>query len=155
MSNIVQLVKQFWNWSGNPEKWSDHAISSFNFDPLAFPNFHEMQTCCINLINKELTLEELDAFLTCMALDEEDEEILDSCKHLGNESFTVSLVARGIQHKMREARWQMAELLRKNIPGQQVYLDMLVHDKDPYVQKRAQNVLSQLAGCQGDGSAGT
>lgn len=148
MSLIIQLVSQFWDWTEISENQANRSLSSFNFDPLAFPKFHEMQACCTALINTQLTPEELDAFLTCMALDEEDEEILDGCKALGNDPFISSLVACGVHHRMREARWQIAELLRKNIPGQQDYLELLLHDEDQYVQKRARNVMADILGKQ-------
>ena len=85
MSLIIQLVSQFWDWTAISENQANRSLSSFNFDPLAFPKFHEMQACCTALINTQLTPEELDAFLTCMALDEEDEEILYRLKCIAEE----------------------------------------------------------------------
>jgi hypothetical protein len=95
------------------------------------------------MVNASLTDEEINTFLFCMALDSEDECILDACKESANPEFLSELVRVGVTFPYSEARWQMAELLRGNIPHKTQYLLMLLADSDRYVRKRANNVFQE------------
>lgn len=140
MSEIISIVDLYWTWTGFGGSWKDNEISSIDLDPLCFPEFEKLRNVCISLINSPLSTEEKNAFLLCMALDSEDECILDACKERANTAFLCELLCTGISFSLSEARWQMAELLRKDLPGREQYLQMLLHDSDSYVRKRARNV---------------
>ena len=144
MKGIVEMTDSFWKWAGYNFSWKEHDISDLALDPLCFPEFEELQKLCISLINNHLSDEELYAFLMCMALDFEDECILDACKERANTGFLCDLLSKGVSFPQIEARWQMAELLRKDMPNRQAYLNMLLHDSNSYVRKRANNVASEI-----------
>ena len=140
MSDLVQMLDCFWNLTAPTTLGCEQDISTLPFDPLSYPQFHNLRNECINLINSSISQEEINAFLTCMALDSEEELILDACKLCANKAFLYELISVGVHHPQWEARWQVAELLRKNIPGRESFLAELLNDSHPYVRKRAGNV---------------
>lgn len=147
MSELIQILDEFWEWTGNSLYWRTKEASRFPFDPLCFPKFDELRNKCIALINTSMSSEEVDAFLVCLALDSEDELILDSCKEFASSLFTSNLLSVGINHMQVGARWQIAELLRKkDIPNKKGYLNRLLKDPHPYVRQRAFNVLCEENG---------
>ena len=141
MGSINDLANAFWKWAGYSLSWKKIDISKTLMEPLGFPGFEEMKNTCISFINKSLLEEDVDAFLLCMALDEEDECILDACKERANATFLCTIISRGITFPQSNARWQVAELLRReDVPNRQQYLSVLCADPHPYVRKRAHNV---------------
>ena len=79
MKNLILFVEAFGEWLGNASFWNSQDVSLLPIDPLSYPQFEEMRKCCIVSINKDLSSDEMDAFLVCMALDSEEECILDAC----------------------------------------------------------------------------
>lgn len=141
---IVDLVDSFWEWTECSEDHRGCDITQLSIEAVEFPLLHEMQNCCAKLINHPLTDEELDAFLMCMAVDNECECILAVCKTQANDDFVYQIVSTGIQHSQSQTRWQMAELLRRNILNGDVFLKSLMCDMNEYVRKRALNVWSEM-----------
>lgn len=141
--NLLQLVNQFWEWTGYPVNWRDKDIATLPIDPFSFPQLDDMRNICISFINQSLSIAEINAFLMCMAVDSECECILDACKEKANVDFLIQLIPIGIVHPQSDARWQMAELLKMDIPKNKVYLETLLNDPHPYVRKRAYNVMAQ------------
>jgi hypothetical protein len=137
------FVDAFWDWAEIPQSKRILDINRFSVDPVEFPMLEQMQRACIACINNDLPVQELDAFLMCLAIDNESERILDACKSQANELFLHQLISNGVNHPQSGARWQIAELLRRDIPDRERYLKMLLQDKDAYVRKRAGNVLEQ------------
>lgn len=140
MSELVRMLDCFWVWCENSSLEYKNDISMLPFDPLTYPQIDDLRNKCINLINSSLSQEEIDAFLTCMALDSEEELILDACKSRANKRFLFELISAGVHHLQSEARWQVAELLSNGIPGRESFLAELLNDPHPYVRKRAVNV---------------
>ena len=140
MCSINKYVDMFWKWTGNSMSWKDLDIASTTLDPLCYPGYEEMKNICIASINKQLSDQEFDAFLLCMALDEEDECILDACKSFADIDFLCTLISKGVSFPQSGVRWQIAELLRMDIPNKNQYLTVLRSDTHPYVRKRAYNV---------------
>lgn len=87
--------------------------------------------------------QEVDDFLTCLALDSEDEQLLSWCIREASDDFLDNITQRGCNHIQPEARWQIAELLgRRSIPNGEKYLEILCNDPNDYVRKRAGNALT-------------
>lgn len=142
MDTLSSLVRDFWVWTKLPStKWNKIDISKLPVPVEEFPELSSMQTCCIRKINTHLTEDELDNFLLCMAVDNEDEEILDACRDVGTNEFIADIIQAGVNHPQPMTRWQMAELLRRDIPNRENYLIQLCCDANAYVEKRAENVL--------------
>lgn len=142
MDALSSLVQEFWVWTQLPAaQWNKADISKLPVQPEEFPGLSAMRSCCISRINTPLSEEDLDKFLLCMAVDNEDEEILDACIETGTAEFIGAVVRAGARHPQPMARWQMAELLRRELPNREDLLARLSRDADAYVRKRAENVL--------------
>ena len=154
MKKIHNLLKKLWNWMGNRNSWTNLYTSELPTEPFCFPEFDILQNQCIYIINSLLSHEDIKAFLLCLALDNEEERILDACKEKASNDFLEVVVSDGIYFPHWEARWQVAELLRRNIPHREHYLNILLKDENEYVRKRAKNVFIQelkIRGHMGDG----
>lgn len=144
MNSIVELVDLFWGWTGYAERFKNYELTRLPIEPGDFPHLSEIQNECASLINQTLSDEEVDAFLTCMAIDNEYECILDECNKCACDIFLIAIISKGVSHPQSMARWQVAELLRKDVPGRKGYLTALLSDEDPYVRKRACNVAREI-----------
>ena len=143
MRSISHLVEAFWKWTGKQGHWNGMDITKLSLEPLSFPRFEELRNLCISMINAPLSESELDAFLFCMALDSEEEYILDACKKHANVDFLSMLLRSGMVFPQRETRWQMSELMKGDIPHKKEFLDVLLSDEDAYVRKRAGNIANE------------
>ena len=141
MKRIAKLINQFLEWAGYAEKKQEIDIAKMTEDPMAFPYFLTLRNECISMINTSLDEEELYAFLFCMAIDNESEIILDSCKTYASDAFLQQIISFGITFPQSETRWQIAELLQKDIPRKKEYLERLLCDENAYVRKRASNIM--------------
>ncbi len=142
MDTIHDLLKKLWKWMGNSDSWINLYTSELPTEPFCFPEFDVLQNQCIFKINSSLSREDVKVFLLCLALDNEEERILDACKEEATDEFLTTLISNGIVFPRWEARWQMAELLRRNIPCREYYLSVLLEDDHEYVRKRARNIVS-------------
>ena len=140
MEELTELLSSFWTWAESSYGCKCHDVSRLSFPPFYFPEFTRIREICIQQINTGLLPQQIDIFLTCMALDSEAEEILDACKTQGTDEFLEAIILCGINHPQSEARWQVCELLRRDIPDKYYFLNILCNDVDPYVRKRANNV---------------
>ena len=145
MSALVNTVESYWKWTGLYGNWVDEDIDMQACDPLSCPEFERLKQICISSINQSLSRDEINAFLFCMALDTEDEHILDACRELATVSFVSDLLQIGVTCAYAEARWQMAELLRMDIPKREQHLRTLLYDSDFYVRKRTHNVIDDIS----------
>lgn len=140
MNRLYHIIDLFWEWTGYSEPSRRIDIERLAIDPVEYINLAEMQHLCISLINHSLTAKDIDAFLMCMAIDSESECILDACKEYANKEFLQTLISFGVNFPQAQTRWQIAELLRADIPDKNKYLEVLLCDQHPYVRKRAYNV---------------
>ena len=86
----------------------------------------------------------MELFLVGLAMDAENEDILDACKDRAGVTFVSDMLCAGVFHPQSEARWQLTELLRKEIPQREHYLHILLADPDAYVRKRAGNIAEPI-----------
>lgn len=139
MSELIDMVSSFWMWSNGRNDYTQTLpCNSFHF-----PQFEQLCNLCISLINSPLSADEANAFLMSMAIDSETEKILDACKEYANPDFLHMLLTAGVTFPQHETRWQLAELLRKDIPDKNLFLGILLSDPNSYVRKRATNILNQ------------
>lgn len=138
METLTELIEQFWDWAGiSQSAWENENMASLSIEPFYFPKFDRMRNQCYHLVNTSTKREDIRNFLICMALDAEEEHILDYCKKYANKVFLDTLISAGIHFPQFEARWQIAELLKHAFPTQEAYLNILKEDNHPYVRKRA------------------
>ncbi len=143
-SRLEAILLRFWAWAGYDA--ADFAKDEVNCcrkkEPFDFPEIVEMRKLCYGLENGLGSLREAEDYLTCMALDNEDEEILDHCAAYAPDDFVACIVAAASDHPQWEARWQVAELLgRRKIPQRELLLNVFLQDPHPYVRRRAENAL--------------
>lgn len=145
-SQLLLCLDGFWKWAGmDGEAYARMRNNGGDITPFYYPRFVELRNLCKGILERRATQGELDVFLTCMALDEEEEILLDWCKDCENVPVLERLVVAGCQHLQPDARWQIAELLRcRDIPGRDEFLERLCGDENPYVRKRAKNALAYL-----------
>jgi len=139
MVQLQKLIDGFWEWAEVPQYLRKRELSRLPIEPSYYPNFNEMRKVCISLTNVNLTKDEIENVLFCMALDDEEECILSYYKEHATDVFLTNLVSIGINFPQRDARWQMAVLLQRPISGRKLFLEHLLVDEDLYVRKRAKN----------------
>lgn len=144
MNKLALLINEFWLWTQlSKDKWKKTDIGDLPVQPTDFPRIGEICDACIALINMPLSPIDISLFLTGMAIDSEDEDILECCKN-ANDAFLYDLISNGITHPQSEARWQLAELLRRDIPQRDHFLNILSEDLNSYVRNRANMVRIDL-----------
>lgn len=149
MKTLAELLTDFWIWTSLPEeKWRSVDFVKYGIEAVNYPKLGEIFQSAIELVNAPLSSNQIDDFLTAMAIDAEDEDILNACKKDADECFIITIVSRGIAHPQSDARWQMAELLRREMPQRDTFLQLLMADPDEYVRKRTRHVIQDL--CQSE-----
>ena len=79
MEELSFLIEEFWKWTGLPrKKWGQFDIAGLPVDVTTFPRLGEVCDACIRCINKPLSGEEMELFLVGLAMDAENEDILDA-----------------------------------------------------------------------------
>lgn len=132
----------FWKWADISEsEYSEHSYLNKN-EEWEYPNWDMLISLLFTAINTLASGERSEVLvnylLTVMALDNEDETILDECESKLSDKDLEFLFEKGIKHMQSEARWQIAELIgRKNNISFKKYLLNLLDDSNKYVQRRA------------------
>ena len=146
----MQLLYDFWQWAGvTPEEYDKNGLYNLTGkEEFDYPHYDLLIDSAKRLINKNIvTNEDIDVFLTVMALDNEAEELLDYIVSNISSIRAKEVVVRGMQHIQSQARWQVAEIAyRLKIEGYLDYLRFLGKDPNDYVRKRAKNCL-RYEGC--------
>jgi hypothetical protein len=145
MNKLMLLVDAFWHWTGIPkEDWWNVDINDLPIDAAHFEQLGEMCNACIKLVNCSLTDKDTEYFLMGMAINSEDEDILDFMKEYATDTFLYDVISTGVSYPQADARWQLAELLRRDIRERECFLHILSNDPDEYVRKRAENILREI-----------
>ena len=144
MEPLKKLLEEFWVWAGIcKEEYA--TLCDSDLEPFYYPAFDALREACKMRINTSLKPDEIDDFLTCMALDNEEEILLDWCKTIADDRFLEVLVRSGSCHLQFHARWQIAELLRcRTLPNRDAILTELAADPHEYVRKRAKNAIAYI-----------
>ena len=104
-----------------------------------------MRKRCYDCENGLWSDREAEDYLTCMALDNEEEIILDHCAENAPDEFVERIAQASLNHPQWHARWQVAELLgRRRIQRGEMILGVLAQDSYPYVRRRAENALKNM-----------
>lgn len=141
------FIDNFWKWTKIPENmWWRVDLRTLKLDMTAFPQYWDVCNLAIGKINRMDTDYDMDLFLMALAINSEDEDILDACMDYGTDQFIQRVVKAGVTFTQSETRWQIAQLLRREIPGREDLLSVLCSDEDEYVRKRANSVLFHIGG---------
>lgn len=143
-------LENFWAWAGmTPEEYAGKdgfdggLVTEFDYS-----HFEECLNAAKDAIRKPILSEEdIDGVLTVLALDNENEEVLDEMTDAVNPALVLPLCEAGVRHRQAEARWQIAEWIYRVRPsGYRSYLRILAEDAHPYVRRHAKNALDYLSG---------
>ncbi len=141
-------IEGFWKWAEiTSDEYSKSGMSTAKGkQEFEFPDFDNMIIYAKNLLNKNpLSQDDVNDFLTVMALDNENEDVLDYAVRYATAEQIRQLANTCIMFKQPHAKWQMAELVfRTKIEGYCDYLHLLSADSDEYVRKRANHCIKQL-----------
>jgi len=144
------MLEDFWKWSGiTPEQYAndsralERCIGMLEFD---YPNYPELIQYGKDIINRRsISIQQMDDLLTILAIDNEDEDILDYIVDHLSLSNLLQCIKQGINHIQPNARWQLAEIISRRKPlNARIYLEKLCCDSNDYVRKRARNVLNLI-----------
>lgn len=104
-----------------------------------FPQWDALISAAEAVIAREST-EFADELWTAVALDNEQEVLLDTLSEEASDGYLDRLILTAPAHPQFNARWQAAELIgRHPTPNGRSVLKLLCRDEHPYVAKRAQN----------------
>lgn len=137
-------MQRFWAWAGYgaDDFAKDENSCCRGKEPFDFPEIAEMRALCYTMETDIGSSREIEDYLACMALDNEDEEILDHCAACATDAFVLLIATAARSHPQYEARWQAAELLgRRNITHRELLLNQFLQDPHPYVRQRAENAI--------------
>ena len=151
-NNLQTMLNRFWIWAKTtPEEYAfrtsqegcKQVKSSLcnGQEPFDGPIFYDLrkqaiQTICATIVSEA----DLKAFLMVMALDNEDEDLLDFAIDSLSDEMIERIVNMGVNFPQKEARWQVAVLIRRRKPkGWELLLQLLQNDQDEYVRRRAMN----------------
>ena len=152
------MLETFWKWFGiTPQQYA----SNFDFvaltggkEPFDYPQYPTLIQYAKDIINSfVISDEQMDDLLTILALDNEDEDILDYIvDHLPPKHFHLFIVM-GLVHLQPHARWQLTEfIVRRKPKNAKEYLEKLCNDLDDYVRRRAFNAMNLIEKNTGDSS---
>ena len=99
MNNLMDVLNDFWEWTGLPqEKWNAVDFQDYGIDSADYPLLGELCQISIALINNDLPSNEMQHFLTALAIDAEDEDVLCACKEQGSNNFLYQMAFYGVSH---------------------------------------------------------
>lgn len=143
---LSDTIDDFWRWiKMSPQEYAQKS-RQIDLEEYMFPDWDNLISKVKKTIQKSYSNDEaVDMVLIVMALDNEDEEVLDFISDNGSDYFVKKMVERSVNHLQPHARWQCAELIRRRKPdnGKRVLKKMLT-DSDEYVRKRAKTALEDL-----------
>lgn len=139
---LADILARFWAWAGYHA--DDFARERFRCpdekEPFYFPELEQLRMLCYACECGEISDSDIEDYLTCMALDNEEEYILDHCAEHASVAFVERIACAALTHPQWHARWQIAELLRRrDIPKREALLSALSRDPHAYVRQRAKN----------------
>ena len=143
---MCTYLEKFWQWSKlTPEEYAQNGMRQKNgeFED-SFLLFDEMIAYAYAMIDTSITdLSEIDDLLTILALDNEEECVLDYITEHSSKVQLDRIIARGLFHAQPNARWQIAELLSRRKPEKYLdFLQVLANDEHSVVRQRALHLIN-------------
>ena len=138
---IKALLSEFWKWANVSfdEYRTDETVFYKKYhlviEEFSFPKWNELLQAAKEQISEGSCSEDV---FTVLALDNEREELLDFIEENTTDSQLEALARNAISFPLWNARWQIAEILkRRDTSFSNEYL--LLYQKDPveYVRRRA------------------
>lgn len=136
-ASLSPILDSFFHWLGlTPE---EYARREDDMEEYMFPQWDVLISAAKAVIAQEST-EFADELWTAIALDNEQEILLDTLSDQASDRYLDCLILSVPAHPQFNARWQAAELIRRRpTPNGLSVLQLLCRDEHPYVAKRARN----------------
>ncbi|GIP20641.1 HEAT repeat domain-containing protein [Paenibacillus sp. J22TS3] len=141
ITSLQNKLADFWDWSGIKADIYDNQCTTIDetlyieWDNLISLTQEAVMILKSNSQKKEMLVKPI---LEVLALDHENESLLDFCEEELGPTETECLIKASISFPLTGARWQMAELIgRKREKGWLKYVLLLTNDSNKYVQRRA------------------
>ena len=143
---LSKVLNAFWKWLDMPRDEYDRRSMGNELEEFCFTKYGELIDAVCAEISAD-NYEAIDEILDVLAIDNEEENVLDHIEAHASDEMLNRLIASGIKHSLRNTRWQIAELLsRRKTSLNESALNCLMEDVDPYVRKRAKNSWERLFG---------
>ena len=136
-TTLAPILDSFFHWLRlTPE---EYARREDDLEEYIFPQWDALISAAEAVIAQEST-EFADELWTAIALDNEQENLLDALSDHASDDYLDRLILSAPAHPQFNARWQAAELIRRRpTPNGRSVLQLLCRDEHLYVAKRAHN----------------
>lgn len=144
--SLENHMRSLWHWlKMTPHQYAERCGTG-DPEPNMFPEWEMMLDETFSLIERSrLSTADTECLLAMMALDDENEDVLDCLTAQGDELLISCLTHAGLHSIFPQARWQCAELIgRRSIPDGMALLRQYANDRDTYVAKRARNAMEAI-----------
>ena len=150
IDSFKKEIDLYWKWSRvSEDKYSkdEWIIESQEWE---YSNWGQLMNLALkairNIENGDFAKDIAEVMLTVMALDNEDEKLLDECEIILSDKALEYVAQSALEHRQWQARWQVAELLgRKHERIWEKFLLKFINDSNKYVQRRALISLSKIS----------
>jgi hypothetical protein len=142
-------LDEFWIWQEfTPQEYAS-GVKYLKCEEFYYPHWANLMLFAdrsIKLIKDgERSPVLINLLLEIMAIDNEDEIVMEHCEQLLDTEAIKFLCQVALDFPMHETRWQIAELLgRSNSDNCKKFLLLLIKDENKYVQRRALISLSRI-----------
>lgn len=118
---MIKELEDFWKWIGkSPQEYAEYGIdyrSYYDRVEVKFPKFEKLKNYAFEIVDKNInSKDELNDLLTIMALDNEQQGILDYIEEHSSNEQLEKLVKIGLFHLQKEARSQLCVLIFRRRP---------------------------------------
>ncbi|MDP4145722.1 MAG: HEAT repeat domain-containing protein [Bacillota bacterium] len=142
-------LDEFWEWQGLTSEEYISGVKYLRCEEFYYPrwiNLTQYAEKAIGILRRgERSPILINLILEIMAIDNEDETVMENCEQLLETEYLKDLSEAALRFPMYEARWQIAELLgRNNNDNCKRFLIDFVQDEHKYVQRRALISLSRI-----------
>ncbi|WIV11062.1 HEAT repeat domain-containing protein [Proteiniborus sp. MB09-C3] len=142
LDKLKNELNSFWLWANQTSHEYAKNVWKLEQEEWEYPNWDRLIELTIEAIkavrNGGKSKELIDCILEVMALDNEDEQILDECQDNLTYDALSYLVHIATLHIQSEARWQIAKLLgRYKDQATTGFLNSFIDDESKYVQRKA------------------
>lgn len=143
LQELNRELDEFWSWAETTREAYEQNSSSFSIEDVClYPEWDKILHLTGGLIAELATNPDseakIEAVLLVMALNNEDQDILDRCEEGLRGEAAWQVIQRGAVFHAYETRWQIAEWIRRSDQAEwNGVLETLLKDDDNYVQRRA------------------
>lgn len=140
---LKKRLHEFWIWLDiTPADYAQQFDTVF--EEYMFPDWNALLDEAYQSVSRSDTAA-INDILETLAIDNEEENLLDYIVDYARDSFLTSLISALPGCIQPNARWQGAEIILRRPSSERILvLQLLMRDEHPYVRKRASNAFISL-----------